>query len=106
MLAWHRFRPRPGPSTCREDAINDGGGISRYGAQGSALWSFDEQPRTGDPLLPGAIPAAIRNALLPEDRAQFDTAYQRALTAAREDLDLTELLRWPGTLAPGRPAAA
>lgn len=57
------------------------------------LWSFDEQPRTGDPLLPGATPAAIREALLSEDRASFDTAYQRALAAAREDLDLTELFR-------------
>ncbi len=59
----------------------------------TALWSFDEQPRTGDPLLPGATPAAIHDSLLPEDRANFDVAYQRALAAAREDLDLTELFR-------------
>ncbi|MGH3721682.1 MAG: DUF6247 family protein [Pseudonocardiaceae bacterium] len=59
----------------------------------SALWSFDEQPRTGDPLLPGAAPAAIRDALLSEDRLGFDAAYQRALAAARADLDLTELFR-------------
>ncbi len=57
------------------------------------MWSFDEQPRTGDPLRPGAAPAAIRGALLAEDRSAFDTAYQRALTAAREDLDLTDLFR-------------
>ena len=69
------------------------GDVSRYGKQVTALWSFDEQPRTGDPLLPGATPAAIRNALLPEDQAQFDTAYQRALITAREDMDLTELFR-------------
>lgn len=65
----------------------------RYGAPVTALWSFDEQPRTGDPLRPGAAPAAIRDALLAEDRSAFDTAYQRALAAAREDLDLTELFR-------------
>ncbi len=92
-------RRRPWPLTsvsgrhC-EGAINGGGGgASRYGKQVTASWSFAEQPRTGDPLLPGATPAAIRNALLPEDQAQFDTAYQRALVNAREDMDLSELFR-------------
>ena len=65
----------------------------RYGARVPAQWSFDEQPRTGDPLLPGAAPAAIRDALLLEDQAAFDTAYQDALTHARERLDLTELFK-------------
>lgn len=65
----------------------------RYREAVTALWSFDDQPRTGDPLLPGAAPAAIRDSLLPEDRATFETAYQRALATAREDLDLTELFR-------------
>jgi hypothetical protein len=59
----------------------------------SATWSFDEQPRTGDALLPGASPGAIRAALLPEDQALFDRAYADALAAARDQLDLTELLR-------------
>lgn len=59
----------------------------------TALWSFDEQPRTGDSLLPGATPAAIRAALLPEDQARFDTSYQRALVTARDDMDLTELFQ-------------
>lgn len=59
----------------------------------TALWSFDEQPRTGDPLLPGASPGTIRAALLPDDRATFDAAYQDALTDARESLELTELFR-------------
>jgi hypothetical protein len=65
----------------------------RYRERMTALWSFDDQPRTGDPLLPGATPAAIRDALLPEDQAKFNAAYQRALATAREDLDLTELFR-------------
>jgi hypothetical protein len=65
----------------------------RYGERVTAQWSFDEQPRTGDPLLPGAAPAAIRDALLPEDQAAFDTAYQDALAHARERLDLTELFK-------------
>jgi hypothetical protein len=55
--------------------------------------SFDEQPRIGDPLLPGATPAAIRDALLTEDKAEFDAAYQRALASARDDMDLTELFQ-------------
>jgi hypothetical protein len=59
----------------------------------TAQWSFDDQPRTGDPLLPGATPAAIREALLTEDRAEFDAAYQGALTQARESLDLAELFK-------------
>lgn len=59
----------------------------------SVSWSFDEQPRTGDPLLPGASPAAIRAALLADDKAGFDTAYAHALGTARDQLDLSELLR-------------
>ncbi|MGH3616258.1 MAG: DUF6247 family protein, partial [Pseudonocardia sp.] len=65
----------------------------RYGEPVTALWSFDEQPRTGDPLRSGAAPVAIRDGLLAEDRAVFDVAYQRALAAARDSLDLTELFR-------------
>jgi uncharacterized protein DUF6247 len=64
----------------------------------TASWLFDEQPGTGDPLLRGASPAAIRDALLPEDGVVFETAYQDALTRARDDLNLTELFhtleRW------------
>lgn len=81
-----RFRAHGGLS-------GGGGGRLRYREWVTALWSFDDQPRTGDPLLPGATPAAIREALLPEDRARFDAAYPRALATAREDLDLTELFR-------------
>lgn len=43
------------------------------------------------PLRPGASPRAIRAALLPEDRADFDAAYDAALAVARTGLDLTEL---------------
>ena len=49
----------------------------------TASLSFDDQPRTGDPLLLGAAPAVIRDALLPEDRATFETAYEHAPTRAR-----------------------
>jgi hypothetical protein len=59
----------------------------------TALWSYDEQPRSGDPLRSGAAPAAIRDALLAADRPVFDAAYERALAAARDSLDLTELFR-------------
>jgi Family of unknown function (DUF6247) len=67
--------------------------IPRYGDPVTASWSFDEQPRRGDPLLPGAAPAAIRDALLSEDQAAFEAAYQQALTRARDGLDLTELFK-------------
>jgi hypothetical protein len=81
--------------TCRprESATDPSRASPRYGDPVTASWSFDEQPRTGDPLLPGAAPAAIRDALLPEDRAAFETAYEHALTRAREELDLTELFQ-------------
>jgi flavin-binding protein dodecin len=59
----------------------------------SATWAYDEAPRSGHPLLPGASPAAIRAALLPEDRERFDAAYEEALAQARESLDLTELFK-------------
>lgn len=73
--------------------MGPGGVAARYGGLVTALWSFDEQPRSGDPLSPGAAPAAIRDALLRDDRTAFDFAYQRALATAREELDLTELFR-------------
>lgn len=57
----------------------------------TAQWSFDERPRSGDPLAQGAAPADIRAALLPGDARAFDQAYAAALTAARESLDLTDL---------------
>jgi Family of unknown function (DUF6247) len=50
----------------------------------TALGSCDDQPRYGDPLLPGAAPAAIREALLPEGRAEFDSAYEPARRGAAE----------------------
>jgi hypothetical protein len=57
----------------------------------TAQWSFDDRPRSEDPLGQGATPAAIRAALLPGDARAFDEAYAAALAAARETLDLTEL---------------
>ena len=65
-----------------------------YGGAVTATWAYDdEQPRRGHPLLPGAVPADIRAALLPEDRERFDVAYGEALVQARESLDLTELFK-------------
>lgn len=59
----------------------------------TATYAYDEQPSSGHPLRPGASPHNIRAALLPEDRATFDTAYERALAEARTSLDLTELFK-------------
>jgi hypothetical protein len=58
-----------------------------------ATYAFDDQPRTGHPLLPGASPHDIRAHLLPEDRDEFDAAYAQALTDARESLDLSGLFK-------------
>ena len=44
-------------------------------------------------MLPGAAPAAIRAAVLPEDRERFDVAFEEALAHARDSLDLTELFK-------------
>jgi hypothetical protein len=57
----------------------------------TAQWSFDERPRSQDPLAQWAAPADIRATLLPRDASAFDQAYAAALTAARESLDLTDL---------------
>ncbi|MGH3857568.1 MAG: DUF6247 family protein [Pseudonocardiaceae bacterium] len=70
----------------------------------TALWSFDEQPCTGDPLLPGAAPAAIRDVLLPEDRVVFDAVYQRALAAGPGGSGPRRAVPVPGALATGRAA--
>lgn len=59
----------------------------------TAIYAYDEQPSSGHPLRPGASPHDIRAALLPEDRAKFDAAYERALAETRASLDLTELFR-------------
>lgn len=59
----------------------------------TATYAYDEQPSSGHPLRPGASPHDIRAALLPEDRAKFDAAYERALAGTRASLDLTELFR-------------
>lgn len=57
----------------------------------TATHAEDSSPRR-HPLAPGASPAAIRAALLPEDRETFDAAYTAALDEARASLDLTALL--------------
>lgn len=85
-------------SRVRGDSVHHSQG-STY--PGSALWfvfvtatyAYDEQPASGHPLRPGASPQAIRSALLPEDRGRFDQEYERALTDARQSLELAELFK-------------
>ncbi|WP_064742966.1 DUF6247 family protein [Pseudonocardia spinosispora] len=43
-------------------------------------------------LPPGTSPAAIRDALIDEERAEFEQAYQQALTEASQTLDLNRVL--------------
>jgi flavin-binding protein dodecin len=59
----------------------------------TATYAVDEQPPSGHPLRPGAAPHDIRQNLLPEDREQFDAAYEQALADARKTLDLTVLFK-------------
>jgi hypothetical protein len=64
-----------------------------YGVPMAATYAYDENPRQGHPLLPGATPHTIRASLLPEDGPRFDAEYEQALTTARESLDLTDLFK-------------
>lgn len=59
----------------------------------TATYAYDERPSSGHPLRPGAAPRDIRAALLPDDRAKFDAAYETALAESRENLDLTGLFK-------------
>ncbi len=43
-------------------------------------------------LPPDTTPAAIRDALIDEERAEFESAYREALAEAAEILDLTRVL--------------
>jgi hypothetical protein len=70
----------------------------------TAMYSVDDEPAHGGHLLrKGASPQAIRSALLPDDRAAFDTAYDDALAEARSSRDLSALFtmleRWRGVAA-------
>ena len=65
-----------------------------YPADMSAMYSVDESSLGGrHPLAKGASPGAIRSALLAEDQAAFDVACDKALSDARDSLDLTLLFR-------------
>ncbi|GAA5171385.1 hypothetical protein GCM10023321_69870 [Pseudonocardia eucalypti] len=56
----------------------------------AAVNPFDASPVPALP--PDATPAAIRAALIDEERAEFDQAYRDALAEAARTLDLTRLL--------------
>lgn len=43
-------------------------------------------------LPPGTSPAAIRDALIDEEQAEFEQAYQEAMAEATNTLDLTRVL--------------
>lgn len=58
------------------------------------MYSVEEDPDPRrHPLARGASPEAIRSALLPDDQAEFDAAYDAALAEARGTRDLTGLFR-------------
>ncbi len=60
------------------------------GMTAEAVNPFDASPV---PVLPpDTAPAAIRDALIGEERAEFESAYREALAEAAETLDLTRVL--------------
>lgn len=66
--------------------------MKRYRRRVTAMYSVNDDPDpAGHPLRRGASPLAIREALLPGDRAAFDTAYDQALAEVRSSRDLTTL---------------
>jgi hypothetical protein len=56
----------------------------------AAVNPFDTSPVPALP--PDTTPAAIREALIDEERAEFERAYRQALAEAAETLDLTNVL--------------
>ncbi len=50
-----------------------------------------EPPEPGRPPFADASPAQIRQALTPEDAADFDRQWQRLMQRATDKLDLTEV---------------
>jgi hypothetical protein len=60
------------------------------GVTAAAANPFDASPV---PVLPPeTMPAAVRDALIDEERAEFEHAYREALAEAAETLDLTRVL--------------
>ncbi|MEJ2860635.1 DUF6247 family protein [Actinomycetospora flava] len=57
----------------------------------AAMYSVEQEPVDRHPLARGASPEAIREALLPEDRVRFDSAFDAALDELRRHRDLTVL---------------
>lgn len=65
--------------------------MGRYrGDMTAAANPFDSSPVPALP--PDTSPAAIRDALIDEERAEFELAYQEALAEASSTLDLTRVL--------------
>ena len=56
----------------------------------AAVNPFDTSPVPALP--PDTTPAAIRDALIDEERAEFERAYRQSLAEAAETLDLTKVL--------------
>ena len=59
----------------------------------AATYAINAQPCTDHPLRQGASPHDIRAHLLPEDRDEFDAAYEAGLAEAGVSLDLSELFK-------------
>jgi len=67
-------------------------GDSRYRARHDR-WGLDPFDASPVPVLPpDTTPAAIWDALIGEERAEFESAYREALAEAAETLDLTRVL--------------
>ncbi|MGI9000143.1 MAG: DUF6247 family protein [Pseudonocardia sp.] len=72
-----------------------GGGTAHAGRYGDGVPVAAVNPFAVSPVLalpPDATPAAIRDALIDEERVEFERAYQDAIAEAAQTLDLTRVL--------------
>jgi hypothetical protein len=70
-------------------------GLSRSRRYGVGVTTAATNPFAASPvpaLPPDTTPAAIREALIDEERAEFERAYQEAMVEAARTLDLTRVL--------------
>ena len=68
------------------------GDAGRYGVRVTAAASNPFYTSPVPALPPDTTPAAIRDALIDEERVEFERAYQEAMLEAAQTLDLTRVL--------------
>jgi hypothetical protein len=70
-----------------------GVGFDRYGVPMTAAAAPRPEPGSGSPPFADASPSQVREALGPEDAAEFDRQWRAVMVKATETLDLTNVHR-------------